>query len=71
MEKNVGGIDRVFRIIVGLFLLSLIFWGPRTWWGIIGIVPLITGLAGTCPLYTLIGFSTCPVRSEEGEKKEG
>ncbi len=48
------------RIVLGLALLGIVFVGPQTMWGLIGVVPLATGLAGTCPLYSVIGFSTCP-----------
>jgi hypothetical protein len=61
-SNNVGGIDRALRIIVGLVLLALIFVGPKTWWGLIGIIPLFTGLFGTCPAYSLVGLSTCPLK---------
>ena len=61
-SNNVGGIDRALRIIVGLVLLALIFVGPKTWWGLIGIIPLFTGLFGTCPAYSLMGLSTCPLK---------
>ena len=57
---NVGTIDRILRIIVGLVLLSLIFVGPQTLWGLIGLVPLLTGLFRFCPLYTMLGIRTCP-----------
>jgi len=60
MTKNVGGIDRILRIVVGLVLLSLVFVGPQTLWGLIGLVPLGTALIGFCPLYPLIGLNTCP-----------
>ena len=56
---NVGIIDRVFRVVLGLVLLSLTYLGPRTMWGYIGFIPLMTGLIGHCPLYALIGFNTC------------
>lgn len=59
MIKNMGGIDRVARIIGGLVLLSLVFVGPQTPWGWIGLVPLVTALIGWCPAYTLLGFKTC------------
>ncbi len=59
MIENVGTIDRIARIVVGLLLLSLIFIGPQTWWGLIGFGPLVTGLAGRCPGYTLLGINTC------------
>jgi len=60
-KRNVGTIDRVFRIVLGLILIALVFTGPQTPWGWIGIVPLATGFMRTCPLYTLFGLSTCPL----------
>lgn len=59
MPCNEGKIDRVLRVIVGLVLLSLVFVGPQTPWGWVGLVPLLTGLFGYCPAYRLIGVSTC------------
>jgi len=53
-------IERVLRVVVGLVLLSLVFVGPKTPWGWIGLVLLLTGATGLCPLYTLLGISTCP-----------
>lgn len=61
LSKNVGSIDRILRIVVGLGLLSLVFVGPQTPWGWIGIVPLLTAAISFCPLYTLIGIRTCPI----------
>jgi len=58
--KNVHAIERWFRVFIGLFVLSLIFWGPQSWWGLLGLVPLATGLIGSCPLYTMLGLTTCP-----------
>lgn len=60
MTRNEGNLDLGLRIIVGLALLSLVFVGPQTVWGWIGLVPLITGLIGTCPVYSLFGLRTCP-----------
>lgn len=60
--KNVGGLDRALRIVLGIGLLSLVFAGPQTMWGLVGIIPLTTALLGTCPLYTLLGLSTCPLK---------
>ncbi|HHJ35441.1 MAG TPA: DUF2892 domain-containing protein [Gammaproteobacteria bacterium] len=63
---NVGGIDRIIRIIVGTLLVSLVFFGEpiigsNLIWGWIGIIPLATGIFKFCPLYTLLGFKTCSV----------
>lgn len=56
---NVGNVDRTLRIVVGLILIGLVFVGPMTPWGWVGLVPLLTGLAGRCPAYTLLGVNTC------------
>lgn len=61
MKKNEGKIDRVLRIVAGLVLLSLVFVGPQTLWGFVGLVPLFTGAFGFCPLYKVFGFNTCPI----------
>jgi hypothetical protein len=61
-KTNVGNIDRILRIVVGLVLIALVFVGPQTPWGWIGVIPLATGLLRTCPLYSLIGLSTCPAK---------
>lgn len=62
MTRNEGTIDRAVRIIAGLVLLSLVFIGPQTPWGWIGLVPLATGLVGFCPLYRVFGINTCSLR---------
>ena len=62
MSRNEGTLDRTLRIIAGLVLLSLVFVGPKTMWGLIGIVPLVTGLVGICPVYSILGIRTCPLR---------
>lgn len=62
MKINEGVVDRMLRVIVGAGLLSLAFVGPQTPWGYIGIVPLLTGLVGFCPLYAVLGFNTRGVR---------
>lgn len=59
MKKNIGTTDMVIRFIVGLFLLSLIFWGPKTLWGLVGFVPILAGAIRFCPLYPLLGINTC------------
>lgn len=56
--SNVHPIERGIRVALGAALLSLYFVGPQTWLGLIGVVPILTGLGGTCPAYTLFGFST-------------
>lgn len=63
MSKNEGMIDRVLRVVLGLALLSLVFVGPKSLWGLVGLVPLVTGLVGTCPVYSILGIRTCPLRS--------
>jgi hypothetical protein len=62
MTVNVGGIDRVLRVIVGLALISLYFVleGNARYWGLIGFVPLLTGMVRVCPAYSVLGLSTCP-----------
>ena len=59
---NEGKVDRVLRVIVGAVLISLVFLGPKTPWGWIGLVPFVTGLLGTCPVYTMFGMRTCPMK---------
>lgn len=63
--RNVGSIDRALRIVVGIVLLSLVFYGPESAWGWIGLVPLITGLIGNCPAYAIFGLSTCKLNSDD------
>ena len=63
MKSNVGGIDRILRIVVGLVLIALALTGTIGAWGWIGVVPLATAALGFCPLYTVLGFSTCPVKN--------
>ncbi len=58
MKVNEAGWDRIIRVIVGLFLLSLIFWGPKSLWGLVGLVPLLTGISGVCLLYIPFKIST-------------
>lgn len=64
-KTNVGSLDRVVRIVIGLALLSLFFLYPNAswhWFALIGVVPLGTAVMGSCPLYSLLGVSTCPRR---------
>ena len=62
-KTNVGGIDRIARIAGGLVLLGLAATGTIGVWGYLGIVPLATGLLSTCPLYSILGFNTCPMKT--------
>ena len=64
MKANVGNLDRVARIVIGLGLLSLTVMGPQTWFGLLGLIPLATATMGYCPLYTVLGFSSCPVKQK-------
>ncbi|MDP3537528.1 MAG: DUF2892 domain-containing protein [Azonexus sp.] len=64
MKSNVGGIDKILRIVVGAGLLGATVAGLLPVWGYIGIVPLATGLMGWCPLYPILGMSTCPMKKD-------
>ena len=63
MKSNVGGIDRILRVVLGLVLIGMAAFGVVGPWGWIGVVPLLTAALGFCPLYTVLGFSTCPVKN--------
>ena len=62
MKMNEGTLDRALRVLVGAGVLALAFIGPKTPWGYVGFVPLITGAIGFCPLYAVIGLNTCGVK---------
>jgi hypothetical protein len=62
MKTNVGGIDKILRIVVGIALITMAALGVVGTWGWIGVVPLLTGLLGTCPAYSLLGMNTCPLK---------
>ncbi|HOJ17858.1 MAG: DUF2892 domain-containing protein [Ignavibacteriales bacterium] len=66
MLKNVGGVDKILRVIIGLFLLSMLLWveGSAKYWGLIGIVPLVTGLTGRCPAYLPLKINTCKIEKK-------
>lgn len=64
MKSNVGGIDKILRIVAGVVLLALAIMGIGAPWTFIGIVPLATGLLGWCPAYTLLGMNTCPMKKQ-------
>ncbi len=61
-KTNEGTIDRALRVIAGIVLIAMVFIGPQTAWGWVGLVPLLTGLFGTCPLYSLLGINTCSLK---------
>ncbi len=62
MKVNQALFDRLLRVVLGVGLLSIVWWGPQTAFGYIGIIPLVTGMLGFCPLYKIFGFSTCPIK---------
>jgi hypothetical protein len=62
MRSNVGGVDRILRAVAGLVVLSLVFVGPQSWWGLLGLIPLVTAVVSFCPAYPLLGASTCARR---------
>ena len=64
MKFNVGGIDRILRIAIGLVLIALAATGTVGWWGWLGVVPLATGLFRFCPAYGLLGMNTCPMKDK-------
>ena len=61
-KSNVGGIDRILRIVIGLALIATTLTGTIGVWGWIGVVPLLTAALGSCPLYSVLGLSTCPMK---------
>jgi hypothetical protein len=60
LPRNESSADRALRVALGVIILSLIFVGPQSLWGLVGLIPLATGLLGSCPLYTVLGIGTCP-----------
>lgn len=64
MKLNVGGIDRIARIVIGLVLVGLAATGTVGVWGWLGVVPLATGAIGWCPPYAMLGFSTCAMKNK-------
>jgi len=63
MQANVGGMDKIVRIVAGLLLLAMTVVGPKTLWGLVGIVPLATAFMNFCPAYTLLGVNTCKTKA--------
>ena len=66
MKPNVGNTDMIVRVVAGILILALFFVleGNARWWAVIGFVPLVTGIARTCPLYSLFGLSSCPLKGK-------
>jgi hypothetical protein len=65
MNKNVGGMDKTARIVIGALLILLALTGVIGWWGWLGVIPLATGVFSRCGLYSLLGINTCPMKKEE------
>ena len=65
MKINVGSADRVLRIVAGLILIVLAATGTVGWWGWLGVIPLLTGVVRFCPLYSLVGMNTCPMKARK------
>jgi hypothetical protein len=66
---NEGTLDRIVRVAAGVLLVALVFVGPRTLWGLVGLVPIATGLVGFCPLYRVLGINTCKTTSGKAALK--
>lgn len=66
--RNEANWERILRTLVGAILLSLTFMGPETWWGLLGMIPLATGATGVCPLYSILGVSTCPTNRSDNRE---
>ena len=67
MEVNEGTVDKTIRITAGLALIIIVGFGMNSWWGLLGLVPLATGIASRCPMYSVLGISTCKIT----ESKKG
>jgi hypothetical protein len=61
--RNIGKVDRILRVVIGVALISLVFWGPQTNWGWVGLIPLVTAIVSFCPLYRVMGVSSCSKRT--------
>lgn len=62
MKINVGSLDRFVRVLAGIVLIALAATSTVGWWGWLGVIPLITGLVGSCPMYRVFGLNTCPLK---------
>lgn len=67
MKQNIHQKERVARIVLGLFISSLAFWGPTNLWFLLGLIPVLTGVLGWCPPYAMLGINTCNI----GKKTDG
>jgi hypothetical protein len=67
LPRNEGTLDRALRVAAGLGLIALALVGPKTPWGWVGVVPLLTGALGSCPVYTLLGLRTCPASPKSSQ----
>ncbi|HAZ13835.1 MAG: hypothetical protein A2X86_14430 [Bdellovibrionales bacterium GWA2_49_15] len=65
MKNNLHPVERAVRIVLGAFLISLVFWGPESIWFLVGIFPLVTGLFNVCPVYSWIGFSSQKIENKQ------
>jgi hypothetical protein len=63
MKNNVHPYERGARVVIGISLMSLAFWGPTNLWFLVGIIPVATGLSGWCPFYSMLGINTCKMKS--------
>ncbi len=59
MTRNMGNVDRAVRVVLGIILIALVFVGPKTPWGWLGLIPLATAIFGYCPPYAIFGINTC------------
>jgi hypothetical protein len=64
LPRNEHSVERILRVVAGLGIISLAFVGPQSPWAWLGLIPVVTGLVGSCPIYTLFGISTCKVRNK-------
>lgn len=64
MKRNMGTIDRTLRILAGIVLIALAATSTVGWWGWLGVIPLLTGLVSSCPVYSILGVSTCPLKAK-------
>ena len=67
MKVNIHPAERVVRGLIGLFVLSLIFWGPTSYWGLLGLILVFTAVVGWCPPYQILGISTCRTRNDKSD----